>query len=140
MKANNPDSPQAHESPVDGDDFKHQVQPKQEWDANHNGIPDYLERPADKPVHDWLKMPWSNQDESSLSDKPAHNWFRMPWSHQEPSAPEPEPHLLIRPGRTIRHADIMNIRPRKPLRKTQASGRTGPISFWAKKIRSIFII
>lgn len=92
MKANNPDSPQAHESPVDGDDFKHQVQPKQEWDANHNGIPDYLERPADKPVHDWLKMPWSNQDESSLSDKPAHNWFRMPWSHQEPSAPEPEPH------------------------------------------------
>lgn len=30
MKANNPDSPQAHESPVDGDDFKHQVQPKQE--------------------------------------------------------------------------------------------------------------
>lgn len=71
MKANNPDSPQAHESPVDGDDFKHQVQPKQEWDANHNGIPDYLERPA---------------------DKPAHNWFRMPWSHQEPPAPEPEPH------------------------------------------------
>ncbi len=92
MKANNPDSPQAHESPVDGDDFKHQVQPKQEWDANHNGIPDYLERPADKPAHDWLKMPWSNQDESSLSDKPAHNWFRMPWSHQEPPAPEPEPH------------------------------------------------
>lgn len=71
MKANNPDSPQAHESPVDGDDFKHQVQPKQEWDANHNGIPDYLERPADKPAHDWLKMPWSNQ---------------------EPPAPEPEPH------------------------------------------------
>ena len=70
MKANNPDSPLPHDSPVDSEDFKPQDQPTKDWDANHNGIPDSIERPAEQPVDNTIKSPWANQEQAGTEAEP----------------------------------------------------------------------
>ena len=70
MKANNPDSPLPHDSPVDSEDFKPQDQPTKDWDANHNEIPDSIERPAEQPVDNTIKSPWANQEQAGAEAEP----------------------------------------------------------------------
>ncbi len=72
MKANNPDSPLPHDSPVDSEDFKPQDQPIKDWDANHNGIPDSIERPSEQPVDvdNMIKSPWANQEQAGTEAEP----------------------------------------------------------------------
>lgn len=72
MKANNPDSPLPHDSPVDSEDFKPQDQPIKDWEANHNGISDFIERPAEQPVDvdNTIKSPWANQEQAGTEAEP----------------------------------------------------------------------
>lgn len=66
MKANNPDSPLPHDSPVDSEDFKPQDQPI------NNGISDFIERPAEQPVDvdNTIKSPWANQEQAGTEAEP----------------------------------------------------------------------
>ena len=121
MKANNPDSPLPHDSPVDSEDFKPQDQPTKDWDANHNGIPDSIERPAEQPVDNTIKSPWASQEQTGAETEPkvtsdkewdanhngipdsierpseqpvdVDNMIKSPWANQEQAGTEAEPEV-----------------------------------------------
>ena len=54
----------------------HAQTPTQEWDANHNGVPDSIERPTETPQKDWTKTPWQeeqHQTPQTPDDKSGNN-------------------------------------------------------------------